>query len=225
MSNKSKKITVLLVEDHSLMRVGMKHSLSIDGDIEVIGEADNGKISIELAEKLKPDIVLMDIGLPVMDGIKATRAIKSINPDIRVIMLTIKDEDNDVFSALKAGADAYCLKDIPPEKLVLAIKTVADGTAWLDPAIADKVLRNVKLSDSVKPQDKPKNIACDYGLTDREMEVLSLVVEGLSNQEISSRLNIAETTVKTHIRNILQKLSVDDRTQAAIRALKDGLID
>lgn len=221
---KNKKIKVLLVEDHALMRVGMKHSLSIDGDIEVIGEAENGKISIELAEKLEPDVILMDIGLPVMDGIKATRIIKSNNPDIRIIILTIKDDDKDVFAALKAGADAYCLKDIPPEKLILAIKTVSDGTAWLDPAIADKVLRNIRLTDYPQKPDEPKEDIFNYGLTERELEVLSLVVEGLSNLEIANRLNIAETTTKTHIRNILQKLSVDDRTQAAIRALKDGLI-
>ena len=219
-----KTIRVLLVEDHALMRVGMKNSIMIDSNIKVIGEAENGQVSIEMAEKLKPDVILMDIGLPVMDGIKATRIIKSNNPEIRIIMLTIKDEDKDVFAALKAGADAYCLKDIPPEKLVLAIKTVADGTAWLDPAIADKVLRNVKLIESFDNTNTSNSAASEYGLTEREIDVLSLVVEGLSNLEIASRLTIAETTVKTHIRNILQKLSVDDRTQAAIRALKDGLI-
>lgn len=222
--NSRKKIRVLLVEDHALMRVGMRHSLATDNEIEVIGEAENGKISIELAEKLKPDIILMDIGLPILDGIKATKTIKNNHPEIRIIMLTIKDDDKDVFAALNAGADAYCLKDIPPDKLITAIKTVADGTAWLDPAIADKVLRNVRFISANKSAEKDNNVSTLYGLTDRELEVLSLVVEGLSNQEISSRLNIAETTVKTHIRNILQKLSVDDRTQAAIRALKDGLI-
>jgi DNA-binding NarL/FixJ family response regulator len=219
----SSKIKVLLVEDHALMRVGMKHSLSIDDAIEVVGEAENGRICLEMTEKLHPDVILMDIGLPVMDGVKATKAVKERFPDIKVIILTIKEEDKDVFAALKAGADAYCLKDIPPEKLVIAIKTVFDGIAWLDPAIADRVLRNVRIKDNLNI-DTENNTAEQYGLTTREIDVLSLVVEGLSNQEIASRLNIAETTVKTHIRNILQKLSVDDRTQAAIRALKDGLI-
>lgn len=219
----SKPIKVLLVEDHALMRIGMKHSLSIDKDIDIIGEASDGKLSIEMAEKLQPDIILMDIGLPIIDGIKATKEIKKKNPDIRIIMLTVKDDDKDVFSALKAGADAYCLKDIPPEKLIVAIKTVADGTAWLDPAIADKVLRNVKKinTEYLKEENNP---ADQYGLTEREIEVLSAVVDGLSNLDIGKRLNIAETTVKTHVRNILNKLSVEDRTQAAIRALKDGLI-
>jgi DNA-binding NarL/FixJ family response regulator len=221
---RNKKIKVLLVEDHALMRVGMRHSLSIDDEIEIIGEAENGKISIEMTEKLKPDVILMDIGLPVLDGVRATRAIKVKHPEIRVIILTIKDEDKDVFASLRAGADAYCLKDIPPDKLINAIKTVYDGIAWLDPAIADRVLRNVKLLEGTDAKKKGGTGAEYYGLTDREIDVLTLVVEGLSNQEIASRLTIAETTVKTHIRNILQKLSVDDRTQAAIRALKDGLI-
>ena len=223
-NEKIKTIKVLLVEDHTLMRVGMKHSISSDNLIEIIGEAENGKICIEMTRKLKPDVILMDIGLPVLDGIKATQAIKSEFPEIKIIMLTIKDEDKDVFAALRSGADAYCLKDIPPEKLIVAIKTVFDGVAWLDPAIADRVLRNTKYLPNNNYSSKKSDPPNQYDLTDRELEVLTQVVEGLSNLEIASRLNIAETTVKTHIRNILQKLSVDDRTQAAIRAMKDGLI-
>lgn len=220
----SKQIKVLLVEDHALMRVGMRHSLEIDDQIIVIGEAENGKICLELVEKLKPDLVLMDIGLPILDGIKATKKIKENYPGIRVVILTIKDEDKDVFSALKSGADAYCLKDIPPEKLIAAIKTVADGAAWLDPAIADRVLRATRLPANLQSEESSKNPTTNYGLTDREMDVLALLVEGLNNNDIASRLTIAGTTVKSHIRSILQKLSVDDRTQAAIRALKDGIV-
>lgn len=218
-----KPIRVMLVEDHALMRAGMRYSLETDDQIEIVGEAENGKICLEMVEKLRPDIILMDIGLPVMDGIKATKKVKETFSDIKIVILTLKDDDKDVFSALKAGADAYCLKDIHPEKLITAIKTVADGVAWLDPAIAERVLRSTRLPGNLNDDDMTKSIS-NHGLTDREMDVLALVVDGLSNHEIASKLTIAETTVKTHIRNILQKLSVEDRTQAAIRALKDGII-
>ncbi|MGD9580837.1 MAG: response regulator [Vampirovibrionia bacterium] len=219
---KTTPIKVLLVEDHALMRIGMKHSITIDPDINIIGEASDGKLCIEMSEKLKPDLILMDIGLPIIDGIKATKHIKSNNPDIKIIMLTIKDEDKDIFASLKAGADAYCLKDIPPEKLIIAIKEVVAGNSWIDPSIADKVLKNInKLNNSTGNDNDEQN---EYGLSDREIEVLTGIVDGLSNLDIGKRLNIAETTVKSHIRNILYKLSVEDRTQAAIKALKKGLV-
>lgn len=223
------KIKVLVVEDHEITRVGLKLTLEQSPDLEIVGEAADGNQAMDAAIKLHPGVVLMDIGLPHVDGIEATAQIKKSFPNMRVIMLTSHDNDRDIFAALGAGADGYCLKETSTTQLVLAIKTVADGAAWLDPAIATKVLRASVLggtgttagtdtkSGDPKPPAGPK-------LSQREIDVLKLVIEGLSNQAIAERLYLSVETVKTHMRRIMEKLAVSDRTQAAVKAMREGLL-
>jgi two-component system, NarL family, response regulator LiaR len=217
--------SVFLVEDHQMTLVGLKMLLEKEGGIKVIGEASDGATATRLIIERKPDVVLMDIGLPEMDGIEATQVIKTALPNIRVIMLTSKDNEQDVFAALGAGADAYCMKGIPSDTLATVIHAVREGTAWLDPAVARVVLgkfkglmnsADVAASQELKLQDCP--------LTERELEVLSLIVEGLSNPQIAERLFITKATAKAHVHSILQKLCVDDRTQAAVLAMRQGYV-
>lgn len=220
-------ITLYLVEDHQMTLVGLKILLSKDPNLNIVGEASDGQTAVTDIETLKPDVVLMDIGLPEMDGIEATQRIKASHPNTKVIMLTSKDNEQDVFAALGAGADAYCMKGIPPETLTTAILAVHEGTAWLDPAIAHMVLRHFRgqpMPDA-SSTDEPKARNRDScPLTDREMEVLNLIVEGLSNPEIADRLYITKATAKAHVHSILQKLCVDDRTQAAVLAMREGYV-
>lgn len=205
--------------------VGLKMLLEREDGIRVVGEASDGVTATRLVLERKPDVVLMDIGLPEMDGIEATQVIKTAMPHLRVIMLTSKDNEQDVFAALAAGADAYCMKGIPPETLATVIHSIRDGAAWLDPAIARIVLGRFRgvlpHSESLAPQDKKP---VDSPLTEREMEVLSLIVEGLSNPQIAERLFITKATAKAHVHSILQKLCVDDRTQAAVLAMRQGYV-
>ena len=220
-------IKVLIVEDHEITRVGLKLTLSQIPGISVIGEAEDGKKALAAVEKLAPDVVLMDIGLPVTDGIQATLQIKSQMPKTRVIMLTSHDNDRDIFAALGAGAHGYCLKEVSTSQLGMAIATVADGAAWLDPGIASRVLRaSAKAGQSASASDPnaAKQAASEAGLSQREIEVLTLVVEGLSNQEIAERLILSTETIKTHMRHIMEKLAVSDRTQAAVKAMRQGII-
>lgn len=221
----SDKIKVYIVEDHEMTRVGLTMLLEKESAITVIGEADNGVKATRQVPELHPDVVLMDIGLPEMDGIEATNRIKQSAPSVKVIMLTSKDSEQDVFAALAAGADAYCMKGIPVNVLASAIEAVNQGAAWLDPAIARVVLGKFKgqapMGENVGvPAVKP----ADCPLTDREMEVLALIVEGLSNPEIADRLCITKATAKAHVHSILQKLCVDDRTQAAVLAMRQGYV-
>jgi NarL family two-component system response regulator LiaR len=198
-------------------------------DISIVGEAADGKEGVEAVTELKPNVVLMDIGLPALDGIEATSQIKKNSPNVRVIMLTSHDNDRDVFAALSAGADGYCLKETPTSQLVLAIRAVADGAAWLDPGIASKVLRA-----SVAGSTPPLNATTDGAgpvpaqrtskLSQREIDVLKLVVEGMSNQAIADKLFVSVETVKTHMRRIMEKLAVSDRTQAAVKAMREGIL-
>ncbi len=221
--NKPLTTTVFLVEDHQMTLVGLKMLLGKEQGIKVVGEASDGlSASRQIIEKV-PDVVLMDIGLPEMDGIEATQVVKTALPNIRIIMLTSKDNEQDVFAALAAGADAYCMKGIPADTLASVIHLVRDGAAWLDPAVARIVLGRFKgtLQDSTQQMlQKP----LDCPLTEREMEVLGLIVEGLSNPEIADRLFITKATAKAHVHSILQKLCVDDRTQAAVLAMRQGYI-
>ena len=222
-----KNIKVLLVEDHKMVRLGLSLAFSNIDDIELIGEADNGKTGVEMAIKQNPDVVLMDIGLPEMDGIQATALIKKSNPNIKILIFTSRDSEDDVFDSLASGADGYITKGSSEEQMISAIKAVAEGTAWLDPAIAKMVLSNVRrqttpaVTGVVHNGDVAKNT---YGLTDRELEVLALIVEGLNNSEIAKRLVITISTAKAHVHSILQKLYVSNRTQATIQAVKEGLI-
>lgn len=224
-------LKVLLVEDHTMVRLGLSLVFENCEDITLIGEASDGKQGVELALKLNPDVVLMDIGLPEMDGIQATSLIKKANPNIKILIFTSREADDDVFDSLSAGADGYIMKGANEEQIISAIKAVAEGTAWLDPAIARLVLSNVRKQTAVNTSTQentfstaPKTAKNTYGLTDREIEVLALIVEGLNNAQIAKRLVITISTAKAHVHSILQKLYVDNRTQATIQAVKEGLV-
>ncbi len=215
------KITILLVDDFLVTRIGLRFSLAEVENFEIVGEARDGAAAIQQAEELRPAIVLMDIGLPNISGIDAAREIKKKLPQTRVIMFTSHERDEDVLAALAAGADGYCLKTIEMEQLAVAITSVHAGAVWLDPAVARFVIQNCLNSPAV---NKNANQTTTFPLSDRELEVLTLLVEGLSNHEIAKRLSVSETTVKTHMRHIMEKLAVTDRTQAAVKALRQGLV-
>lgn len=220
-------VKVLLVEDHTMTRMGLHLVLEKIEDIDIVGEAEDGEKAVELAKTLNPDVILMDIGLPVIDGIEATRRIKELKIDSHILVFTSRDNEQDIFAALGAGATAYIMKGASPDQLVSAIKAVSEGTSWLDPAIAKVVLRRITENSQQMQQNAPKNpskTALAAGLTEREMEVLKLIVEGLSNAHIAERLFITRATAKAHVHSILQKLCVDDRTQAAVTAMKEGLV-
>ncbi len=219
-------IKVLLIEDHTMTRMGLELVLEKAQGIELVSSADNGKTGVELAKKFHPNVILMDIGLPEIDGIEATKQIKDANIDSYIIMFTSRDNETDVFAAFAAGADGYIMKGANEDQLVTAIKAAAEGTAWIDPAIARMVLGaiNKKSSASKSTSEDGKQFAKSCGLTEREMEVLALIVEGLTNPQIAERLFITRATAKAHVHSILQKLCVDDRTQAAVTAMREGLV-
>ncbi len=215
-------IDILIAEDHEITRVGLRLTLEHIEGFTVVGEASDGKSAVEKVSQLKPHVVLMDIGLPLLDGIDATCKIKETTPSTKVIMLTSHDNDRDIFAALGAGADGYCLKEVSESQLVMAIRAVADGVAWLDPGVASRVLRACA---KVTPHpDEQRMVTIAAPLSQREIDVLRLVVEGLSNQEIADRLVLSVETIKTHMRHIMEKLTVSDRTQAAVKAMREGLI-
>lgn len=221
-------IKVLLVEDHTMTRMGLHLVLEKVEDVEFIGEADDGEKGVELARELNPDVILMDIGLPGIDGIEATQRIKDAKLESKILIFTSRDNEDDIFAALGAGANAYIMKGANPEQLISAIRAVNDGIAWLDPAIAKVVLKNVtkpqKQQAIAAHEGNPKKAAQAVGLTEREIEVLGLIVEGLSNAQIAERLFITRATAKAHVHSILQKMCVDDRTQAAVTAMREGLV-
>lgn len=219
-----KKIKVLIVEDHALTRIGLKTALEESSMLEVIGEAEYGETGVTLTKELEPDLVLMDLGLPNMNGIEATKIIKEHNNNIKIVILTSHDTDNEVVGAIGAGADSYCLKDINPKRLVSIIENVAQGGVWLDPAIAKTVLTKVILAKPQEQSNIPDKKIDHSPLTEREVEILQLLANGLNNIEIAQELFVSQHTVKSHICNVLQKLSVDDRTQAVARAMRKGWI-
>lgn len=217
-------IKILLVEDQKLMRIGIKSLFNDYPEMEVIGEAINGKEAIEKAKLIKPDIILMDIGLEDISGIDAAKQILETNNNIKIIMLTSHINEEELNASLSAGANAYVIKDINTDYLMNVIKMVKDGAMWLDPQVVpfirDKnngVIPSRQLSRSAFKQNHSN-------LTQREYEVLKLVVDGQSNSQIAQTLTISEHTAKAHVCNIIQKLVVDDRTQAAVKALKEGLV-
>ena len=225
----SKPISVLLVEDHTMTRMGLALVLQKADGIEMIGEADNGVKGVSLAKELRPDIILMDIGLPEIDGIEATQQIRDAKIDSKILIFTSRDGEDDVFAALGAGADGYIMKGASEDQLTTAIKAVAEGTGWLDPAIAKTVLRSINKQNAIinetdGPSSDGKQYAKNCGLTDRELEVLSLIVDGATNPQIAEKLFITRATAKAHVHSILQKLCVDDRTQAAVLAMREGLV-
>ena len=235
-----KKIKLMLVEDHILTRIGLKVSLEKYSNLEIIAETANGKEAVDFASNKKPDLIIMDIGLIEMDGIEATKKIKEANPNIKVMMHTSHKSEREIIASLASGADGYCLKDTAPEQLYTAIQSVYEGNAWLSSQVAEKVLRNFygKEISQIKQSDFAKGLASVdekkvtkpisqipiVPLSARELEVLKLIVDGKSNQEIAGKLFVTLATVKTHVRSILNKLSVDDRTQAAVKAMRQGLV-
>ena len=229
MTEFQKKIRILLVEDHTMTRMGLQLVLEKAEDIEIVGEADDGEKAVRLANELCPDVILMDIGLPIIDGIEATQKVKQTQPGCNILVFTSRDSEQDVFAALGAGADSYIMKGANPEQLISAIRAVNEGTAWLDPAIAKLVLRSATRKSQQQEHFSsgartPNKVALTSGLTERELEVLKLIVEGLTNPQIAERLFITRATAKAHVHSILQKLCVDDRTQAAVTAMREGIV-
>ncbi len=218
-------IKVLLIEDHTMTRMGLSLVLGQADGITLVGEAEDGQKGVELAKTLIPDVILMDIGLPIIDGIEATRLIREAGLNSKILMFTSRDSEEDVFASLASGADGYVMKGINPEQLQNAIKAVNEGTAWLDPAVAKLVLSNVQRQNkSVEKNGVDVTKINAYGLTERELDVLELIVDGLTNVQIAEKLVIAKATAKAHVHNILQKLYAENRTQATITALKEGLV-
>lgn len=223
-------IRVLLVEDHELVRMGLSIMIDKAEDITLVGEAENGLSGVELAKQLSPDIVLMDIGLPNIDGIEATKRIKDFNPQIKVLIFTSRDAEDDVFAAFKSGADGYIMKGASTENIHTAIRSVNEGVAWIDPAIAKLVLSSIQ-APSTNNDNKNTSNGINYkagksmyGLTEREMEVLALIVNGLTNPQIAEELTITKATAKAHVHSVLQKLSTATRTQATRKAMNEGLV-
>lgn len=208
---------ILIVEDDPLMQLGLEQGLSKYSELEIVGQAEDGYSAVQMAIVLKPDLVVMDIGLPRLDGIAATKQIKEALPNARVVMLTSHTTHTEVVAALSSGADAYCVKGASLDRLLAAIDAAKEGASYLDPQIARLVLDNLK---PTAPQIN-KNIA---NLSERELEVLKLIVQGKSNIEIAEDLYLSTNTIKTHVRGIMNKLAVDDRVQAAVIALRSGLV-
>ena len=218
-------IRLLLVDDQSLFREGLATLLSIWDDIEVIGEAGDGEEAVLKSAELKPDVILMDLRMPKLDGVAATRRIVAQQPDSKVIVLTTFDEDDLIFDGLRAGAVGYLLKDVKSDKLVEAIRTTAAGGSFLQPSIAAKVLAEFsRMTPRSQPIPKPKPQPLVEPLSRRESQILKVLATGASNREIAQQLYIAEGTVKNHVTNILGKLVVRDRTQAALKARELRLI-
>jgi len=212
----SQAIRVLIVDDHTIVRKGIRALLAEMAGMEVVGEAENGQEAVTQAETLHPDVILMDLAMPKMDGIEATRQIKISQPESRILVMTSFAADDKVFPAIKAGALGYLLKESTPEDLVQAIHQIYRGESSLHPTIARKVLQEI-----THPPDRPPT---PNPLTEREEEVLRLVAQGLSNQDIAKKLSISDPTVRTHVSNIMGKLHLATRIQAALYALREGLV-
>ncbi|MBE9072161.1 response regulator transcription factor [Microcystis sp. LEGE 08355] len=208
---------ILIVEDDPLMQLGLEQALGEQPDFEIVGQASDGLAGVQLALSLRPDLVVMDIGLPRLDGIAATKQIKEGLANVHVVMLTSHTMQQEVIAALASGADAYCIKGASLDRLLAAIEAAKDGATYLDPQIARLVMDNLK-APAVQPNP---NLAL---LSEREMEVLKLIVEGKSNAEIAEKLYLSTNTIKTHVRGIMNKLAVDDRVQAAVIALRSGIV-
>lgn len=217
-------INVLLVEDHELYRMGLSMLLSKAEGINLVAEASDGLEGVRMAREFLPNVILMDIGLPNMDGIEATFRIKDFLPEAKVLIFTSRDSESDVFESFKAGADGYIMKGASPEQTISAIKAVYEGVGWIDPAIAKLVFSSMQRPSAATVTEVSKKDKNTYGLTDRELEVLELMVEGLSNPQIGEKLVITKATTKAHVHSILQKLCAATRTQATVRAMKEGLV-
>ena len=221
---KNEVVRVVIVEDYKLTRVGLRSTINEFENITVVGEAEDAIKGLEIIKKENPDVVLMDLGLPGMNGIEATQKVREFCPETKVVILTSHDREEEVMAALGSGANAYCLKDIDPNTLAAVIKDVAKGACWLDPAVAKVALNlfpkpeNTGLSSNTEVSDARAQ------LTEREFEVLRLLVKGKSNTEIAKELIVSVHTAKAHVCSILQKLCVDDRVQATVKAIKENII-
>ncbi len=214
-------IRILLVDDQRLMREGLRILLELEPDLEIVGEAENGEAALGAYERFKPDVVLMDVRMPGMDGVEATWRLRERWPGARVIILTTFDDDEYVFEGLRAGAQGYLLKDVSGHDLAEAVRTVAGGGALIEPSVARKVVAEFA---RVAPPARAADSGLPEPLSEREQEILHLLAQGLSNREIAIRLSLAQGTVKNYVTTILQKLGVRDRTQAALRARELGLL-
>ena len=214
------KKNILIVEDHELTRFGLKTTFENVDYVDNIYEADSAEDAIEIFNNNNIDVIIMDLGLPNMNGIEATKQIRSSNKDVKIVILTSHNDEKEVLNSLKAGANAYCSKEINPQRLVQVVQSVADGAAWFDPSIAHIVLKASTNSPAFDTETNRK----DYDLTSREAQILKLMTEGYSNMEIAQILVISINTTKAHVANILQKLEVDDRLQAALKALKNKIV-
>lgn len=212
----TKTIRILIADDHALIREGLRAFAVTRPDIELVGEATNGAKAVQMARSLQPDVILMDLVMPQMDGVQAIREIKQQNPNARILVLTSFSEDDRIFPAIKAGAAGYLLKDASPQELLQAIQDIHRGKTVLHPTIALRVMHELGQSSGLVPVENQ--------LTERELEVLRLVAQGLSNRKIAKKLIISEQTVATHVGNILGKLYLENRTQAALYALREGMV-
>ena len=212
-------IRVMVVDDQTMVRAGFRLLLADESDIDVVAEASNGRDAVAQAARFRPDVILMDLRMPEMDGLEATRRILASDAEARVLVLTTFDLDDYVFEALRAGASGFVLKDEPPEQLISAVRTIAAGDALLSPTVTRRVIRRFA---TVRRQAPPPAVA---ELTPRELEVLRLISQGMSNAEIGEELFISDTTVKTHVTRLLQKLALRDRAQAIVLAYQTGLFD
>ena len=222
--DKTKDIRVIIIEDYKLTRVGLRYALNEIENINVIAEAQNAEAGLELVKAQQPDVVLMDLGLPGINGLEATVMVKKICPETKVIILTSHDREEEVIASLGSGASGYCLKDIDPVTLSNVIKNVAKGACWIDSNVAHLALKLFPKPENTEIMSSGHNADNKTKLTERENEVLKLLVQGKSNTEIAQELIVSVHTAKAHVCSILQKLCVDDRVQAAVKAIKEGLV-
>ena len=218
----AERLRVLIVDDHALFRRGLQMVLKQEDDIDVVGEAGDGNEAVREAQDTMPDVILMDVRMPRRSGIEATQQIKELLPHVKILMLTISDEEADLYDAIKAGASGYLLKEIPIDEVADAIRSVWQGQSRISPSMAAKLLTEFAAM-SRRADERPQLPA--PRLTDREMEVLQLVAQGLNNREIAKRLFISENTVKNHIRNILEKLHLHSRMEAVVYAVREKLLE
>jgi NarL family two-component system response regulator LiaR len=213
----SEPITVLIVDDHAMVRQGVRAFLVTQPDFSVVGEASSGEDAVKMAAQFVPDVILMDLIMPNMDGVEATRRIKQVSPRSQVVVLTSYHEDENIFPAVKAGALSYILKDLSADELASAVRKAAVGEAVLHPRVAARVIKEVQgaRGEKVNPFTE---------LSERELEVLKLIADGMSNAEMAAKLVLSEKTIKAHVSNILSKLQLADRTQAAVYAWREGIV-
>lgn len=220
----AKTVKVIIVEDYKLTRVGLRYALNEIENINVVAEAPDGEMGLDLIKKEQPDVVLMDLGLPGINGLEATAHIKEVSPNTKVIVLTSHDREEEVLAALGSGASGYCLKDIDPITLSNVIKNIAKGACWIDPNVAHLALKFFPKPENTEISNTRIGMDPKAKLTERENEVLKLLVQGKSNTQIAQDLIVSVHTAKAHVCSILQKLCVDDRVQAAVKAIKEGIV-